>query len=225
MSRRILYHGSPDVTGQPVFGKGKLYNDYGRGFYCTEHIELAKEWACTEGVDGYVNQYEIGTAGLRILDLSSGEYTILHWLALLVEYRNLRLSTQIMKRGAEWLREHFLIDIAEYDVIIGYRADDSYFSFARGFLNNQISLKQLSYAMELGKLGEQFVLKSEKAFEEIRFVSYLPVDNRIYYTKRKARDSEARASYFSAMEQEDAEGLYMRDLIREEVKADDARLR
>ena len=79
--------------------------------------------------------------------------------------------------------------------------------------------------MELGKLGEQFVLKSEKAFEEIRFVSYLPVDNRIYYTKRKARDSEARASYFSAMEQEDAEGLYMRDLIREEVKADDARLR
>ena len=225
MSRKILYHGSPDVIGQPVFGKGKLYNDYGRGFYCTEHIELAKEWACTEGVDGYVNQYEIDTAGMRILDLSSGKYTILHWLALLVEYRNLRLSTPIMKRGAEWLREHFLIDLSGYDIIIGYRADDSYFSFARAFLNNQISLKQLSYAMELGKLGEQFVLKSEKAFEEIRFVSYLPVDNRIYYTKRKARDSEARTSYFSAMEQEDAEGLYMRDLIREEVKADDARLR
>ena len=225
MSRRVLYHGSPDVIGQPVLGKGKLYNAYGRGFYCTEHIELAKEWACTEGVDGYVNEYEIETEGLRILNLSSGEYTILHWLALLVEYRNLRLSTPIMRRGVEWLREHFLIDIADYDVIIGYRVDDSYFSFARAFLNNQISLAQLSYAMELGKLGEQFVLKSQKAFNEIQFVSYLPVDNRIYYTKRKARDSEARASYFDAMETEDADGLYMRDLIREEVKADDARLR
>lgn len=225
MSRRILYHGSPDVIGQPVLGKGKLYNDYGRGFYCTEHIELAKEWACTEGIDGYVNQYEIETDGLQILNLSSGEYTILHWLALLVEYRNLRLTTPIMKRGAGWLKEHFLLDITEYDVIIGYRADDSYFSFARAFLNNQISLKQLSYAMELGKLGEQFVLKSDRAFDEIHFVSYLPVDNRIYYTKRKARDGEARATYFEAMEWEEVDGLYMRDLIREEIKADDARLR
>ena len=225
MSRRVLYHGSPDVIGQPVLGMGKLYNDYGRGFYCTEHIELAKEWACTEGVDGYVNQYEIETDSLRILNLSSGEYTILHWLALLVAYRNLRLSTPVMRRGADWLREHFLLDIAEYDVIIGYRADDSYFSFARAFLNNQISLAQLSYAMELGKLGEQFVLKSQKAFDEVKFVSYLPVDNRIYYTKRKARDTEARASYFSAMEEEDADGLYMRDLLREEVEDLYARLR
>lgn len=225
MSKIVLYHGSPDVIGLPILGKGKLYNDYGQGFYCTEHIELAKEWACTEGVDGYVNQYEIETEELRILNLSSGEYTILHWLALLVEYRNLRLSTPVMKKGAEWLKEHFLIDITEYDMIIGYRADDSYFSFARAFLNNQISLKQLSYAMCLGKLGEQVVLKSAKAFEVIRFVAYRPVDNRIYYTKRKARDSEARASYLAAMEAEETDSLYMRDIIREGVKADDARIR
>ena len=47
-----------------------------------------------------------------------------------------------------------------------------YFSFARAFINNEISLAQLSYAMRLGKLGEQFVLKSPVAFERIRFVSY-----------------------------------------------------
>ena len=225
MSKLVLYHGSPDIIGQPTFGKGKLHNDYGQGFYCTEHIELAKEWACTEGADGYVNQYEIETEDLKILNLSSEEYTILHWLALLVEYRKLRLSTPIMKRGAEWLKEQFLLDIAEYDAIIGYRADDSYFTFARAFLNNQISLNQLSYAMRLGKLGEQFVLKSAKAFEEIRFISYLPVDNGIYYTKRKARDSEARTTYFAELEKEDGDGLYMRNIIRKEVKADDARLR
>ena len=61
MSKIILYHGSPGIIEQPVFGKGKTYNDYGRGFYCTEHIELAKEWACTEGTDGYANQYELDT--------------------------------------------------------------------------------------------------------------------------------------------------------------------
>ena len=78
MSRRILYHGSPDIIQTPVLGKGKPYNDYGQGFYCTEHPELAKEWACTENIDGYANKYEMDTDGLAILNLSADEYTILH---------------------------------------------------------------------------------------------------------------------------------------------------
>lgn len=51
---------------------------YGRGFYCSEHIELAKEWSCNESVDGFANKYELDTSGLKILNLSSEEYTILH---------------------------------------------------------------------------------------------------------------------------------------------------
>lgn len=225
MSKLILYHGSSEIIENPIFGKGKAYNDYGRGFYCTENFELAKEWACIEGIDGYVNQYEIETDGLKILNLSSGEYTVLHWLALLMTYRKLRLSTPVMRRGAEWLKEHFLVDIEDYDAIIGYRADDSYFSFARSFVSNEISLGQLSHAMKLGKLGEQFVLKSREAFEAIQFVSYIASENTIYYARRKARDDAARAAFFAELERDDMSGIYIRDLIREEVKADDPRLR
>ena len=225
MSKLILYHGSSEIIEKPIFGKGKAYNDYGRGFYCTENFELAKEWACTEGIDGYANQYEIETDGLKILNLSSGEYTVLHWLALLMTYRKLRLSTPVMKRGAEWLKEHFLVNIEDYDAIIGYRADDSYFSFARAFVSNEISLGQLSHAMKLGKLGEQFVLKSREAFEAIQFVSYVASDNTIYYARRKARDDAARAAFFAELERDDMDGIYIRDFIRGEVKADDPRLR
>lgn len=225
MSKLILYHGSSEIIEKPIFGKGKAYNDYGRGFYCTENFELAKEWACTEGIDGYADQYEIETDGLKILNLSSGEYTVLHWLALLMTYRKLRLSTPVMKRGAEWLKEHFLVNIEDYDAIIGYRADDSYFSFARAFVSNEISLGQLSHAMKLGKLGEQFVLKSREAFEAIQFVSYVASDNTIYYARRKARDDAARAAFFAELERDDIDGIYIRDLIRGEVKADDPRLR
>ena len=225
MSKLILYHGSSEIIAKPIFGKGKAYNDYGRGFYCTENFELAKEWACTEGIDGYANQYEIETDGLKILNLSSGEYMVLHWLALLMTYRKLRLSTPVMKRGAEWLKEHFLVNIEDYDAIIGYRADDSYFSFARAFVSNEISLGQLSHAMKLGKLGEQFVLKSREAFEAIQFVSYVASDNTIYYARRKARDDAARAAFFAELERDDMDGIYIRDLIRGEVKADDPRLR
>lgn len=130
-----------------------------------------------------------------------------------------------MKRGAEWLKENFLPDISEYDVIIGCRADDSYFSFARAFVNNEISLKQLSYAMQLGKLGEQIVLKSKKAFEMIQFETCIAVDHTEYYSRRKSRDDEARASYRKELENDDINGLYMRDMIREEVKVNNPRLR
>lgn len=225
MSKRILYHGSPNIIQTPVFGKGKSYNDYGKGFYCTEYLELAKEWACTENTDGYANKYEMDTAGLVILNLFADEYTILHWLALLMQYRKFRISTPVMKRGAEWLREHFLIDLAPYDAVIGYRADDSYFSFARAFVNNEISLSQLSYAMRLGRLGEQFVLKSPAAFERIQFLSFEIADNIEYYARRKTRDDEARAAFRAELERDDLDGLYIRDIIREGVQPDDSRLR
>lgn len=225
MSKLILYHGSTEIIEKPVFGKGKAYNDYGQGFYCTEHLELAKEWACNENVDGYANRYEIETDGLNILKLSSDQYTILNWLALLMRHRKGRLSTPVSRRGRDYLIEHFLTDFEGYDAIIGYRADDSYFSFARSFVSNEISLRQLALAMKLGKLGEQFVLKSEKAFEAIRFLDYTVADNTIYYAKRKARDDEARAAYQREFEIEDLNGIFMRDIIREEMKPDDIRLR
>lgn len=224
MKTLTLYHGSTDIIEAPVFGKGKTYNDYGQGFYCTENIELAREWACLEGIDGYVNRYTINLDNLSVLNLRDPEYSILHWLTILTENRKLRISTPAMRRGVEWFQNHFHIDTISYDAIIGYRADDSYFSFARAFLTNQISLAQLSYAMKLGKLGEQFVLMSRKAFDTVCFEGYEAVDSSVYYVKRKARDEEARFSYLKVLEEADENGIYMRDITRGEVKPDDLRL-
>lgn len=225
MGLLTLYHGSPNIIAKPIYGEGKVYNDYGRGFYCTQHLELAKEWACTEGVDGYANQYEICLDGLNILHLSGEEYTILHWLTVLVEHRKIRTSTVVARRGIEWLNQHYHIGLDPYDAIVGYRADDAYFSFARAFLNNEISVKQLSYAMRLGKLGEQFVLKSPKAFDMIRFIGYHNADNAEYYSRRQLRSEAAQKAFQEEIDREDMDGLYMRDIIREEVMPHDPRLR
>ena len=70
MKKTTLYHGSTKVIERPAFGMGNPKNDYGLGFYCTENLELAKEWASTEKSDGFANQYEINTEGLNILHLN-----------------------------------------------------------------------------------------------------------------------------------------------------------
>lgn len=225
MKKINIYHGSTTIIEKPQYGAGKSYNDYGRGFYCTEHIDLAKEWGCNEGVDGFANRYELNLMDLTVLNLSDNKYSILNWLAILMDNRIGRLNTPIERQGREYLLEHFLPEYKDADVIVGYRADDSYFSFARAFVGNGISLKQLGYAMRLGKLGQQYVLISEKAFQQVQFTGYEIAENREYYPKRKARDEQAREAFIRELEKDDTEGIFMRDIIREKMEAGDERLR
>lgn len=221
-----LYHGSQQIINNPTYGIGKPYNDYGRGFYCTESIELAKEWACPLKKDGYANEYILHTKGLNILYLTKEPYNILSWMAILLKNRKFDINNNIGSNGKDYLLEHYLIDVSDVDVIIGYRADDSYFSFAEDFVNNVISLRDLNIAMQLGSLGEQVVLVSEKAFEHIEFNGYETADFSEYYYKRVKRDDLARESYRNRKKELTAlkDDIFMIDIIREGMKADDARI-
>ena len=162
--------------------------------------------------------------GLRVLNLSNDRFAILNWLAILLQNRQISLSAPIQTKGQEYLLQNFLPKYEDYDIIIGYRADDSYFSFARAFISNTISLKQLSYAMKLGKSGEQVVLKSKKAFDTIHFVGYEAADESVYYVKRKTRDGEAREAFRKELENDDVDGIYIKGIMKEEMKQDDPRL-
>ncbi|MBP3338533.1 MAG: DUF3990 domain-containing protein [Lachnospiraceae bacterium] len=227
MSKDIkLYHGSQQIIKNPAYGIGKPYNDYGRGFYCTESIELAKEWACPVKKDGYANEYILHTNGLNILYLTKEPYNILSWMAILSKNRRFDINNNIGSNSKDYLLEHYLIDVSDIDVIIGYRADDSYFSFAEDFINNVISLRDLNTAMQLGALGEQVVLVSEKAFEHIEFSGYEVADFREYYFKRVKRDDLARESYRKRKKELAVlkDDIFMIDIIREEMKSDDARI-
>ena len=79
--------------------------------------------------------------------------------------------------------------------------------------------------MMLGELGKQVVLISKKAFEKIKFINYDIVSNNIYYEKRKARDVEARVAFKEELKNDDVNGIYIRDIIREGIKNDDQRVR
>lgn len=220
-----LYHGSENIIEKPVYGKSARYNDYGKGFYCTENIELAKEWACAKQKNGYANIYDLDLSELNVLNLNSASYNILNWLAILADNRTYWQNGSIAEPAKNYIKENFLPDISAYDVIIGYRADDSYFSFAQDFVSGVISLQKLAQAMRLGKLGEQIVLKSQKAFAQIQFAGYENADAEEYYIKKNEREREARRQYRrNKKEQADVNELFILDIMREEIKNGDARL-
>ena len=224
MDNIIIYHGSPNIV-TPVFGEGKAYNDYGLGFYCTENLELAKEWACSQDSDGYANQYILNIGSLNVLYLNGPQYNILNWLAVLLENRIFSIAEGLPREAKKYIMETFLTDYKSYDIIIGYRADDSYFSYARDFISNTLSLGDLKQAMMLGKLGEQVVLKSERAFEALTKGEIIPADRSEYYARYCERDRMARENYREissrAFSQDE---IYVIDLIRGGIKNGDPRL-
>ena len=195
-----LYHGSEQLVEEPTFGKGRVNNDFGLGFYCTESEALAKEWAVSSLRNGFANRYTLDTEYLNILNLNSPDYTILNWIAVLVEHRLFSIKTPVARRAKRYLIDHFGVNVNAYDLITGYRADDSYFDYAESFLNNGISVEQLARAMRLGKLGEQIVVKSQFAFSRLRYEGFDVAEKEKYYVLRKARDEEANRAYLEMLE-------------------------
>ncbi len=218
-----LYHGSRQIIEVPEFGKGKEHNDFGRGFYCTQDKELAKEWGVSLNGDGVSNRYTLDAEYLNILNLNSPDYTILNWIAVLLQYRVFAIKTPIARKAKQYIIDNFYINVAAYDIVIGYRADDSYFDYAEAFVNNSLSITQLARAMRLGKLGEQVVIKSQYGFSQLKYEGFEVAEKSKYYVMRKNRNDEA-VNMYSELAQEEDDGLYIRDIIREEVRNDDPRI-
>lgn len=214
----ILYHGSIKVVEKPLFNGSKPINDFGYGFYLTEDIELGKEWSCKESdKPGILNIYSLNLEGLKILDLTKEDFSPLNWIAILLKNRNFPMANNVGEDFKQFLIKNYMIDYSSYDVIIGLRADDSYFSFASDFAKNMTNIRQLEMALNAGKLGKQIVLKSKKAFDQIKFINYEYVDQNIYYYKRQQRDINAKRYYYDVIltKKQKKNDIYILDIIRE----------
>ena len=119
--------------------------------------------------------------------------------------------------------DNYGVNVNAFDLITGYRADDSYFDYAESFLNNGISVEQLARAMQLGKLGEQIVIKSKFAFSNLKYEGFDIAEKDQYYVFRKARDDEANQLYLDILEEE-SDGLYIQDIMRGGIKNNDPRI-
>lgn len=166
MSKLILYHGSPNRVIVPKLGFGEDRHDHGRGFYLTENLELAKEWAVCrpDETNGWVHKYELEMEGLNILDFQ--KYDVLSWLAELMKHRDAADSRRY-KMLAQKFIEKYGIDTCGYDVITGWRANASYFYIAKEFVRDNIDIEILEELLSLGGLGIQFCIKSERAFAQL----------------------------------------------------------
>lgn len=193
MGKIILYHGSPNKVVVPQFGFGEGKHDYGKGFYLTDNIELAKEWAVCrpDEMNGWVHKYELETDDLKILDFQ--KHNILSWLAELMKHRDAADSKRYRMLAKKFIAKYG-VDTGKYDVIKGWRANASYFYIAKEFVRDNIDMDILEELLSLGGLGIQYCIKSELAYSKLTEVEdgLISVDYSEFNEKYNERDIIAR---------------------------------
>lgn len=189
----ILYHGSQVESFTPTYGLGNDSHDYGRGFYTTADIELGKEWAVGQqaNADGWLHAYEVDLGPLKVFDFA--EVGVLAWLAELMKHRPADDTPSYMRDSVRFI-SRYCVNIADYDVVRGWRADASYFFIARMFVRNQVDVSVLGELLSLGDLGVQCFFQSERAFAALKERSELKerVSMAEYKSRFDARDDQAR---------------------------------
>ena len=166
MDKLILFHGTFEKIVVPTYGRGEKKHDYGQGFYLTESIDLAKEWAvCRPNEEnGWVHKYQLDIAELKILDFQ--DKGVLSWLAELMKHRDAADSKRYRMLSKNFI-EKYGIDTKDYDVIKGWRANASYFYIAKEFVRDNIDIDILEELLSLGDLGIQYCIKSELAYSKL----------------------------------------------------------
>lgn len=188
----LLYHGSPNKIVVPKFGLGQERHDYGKGFYLTEDLNLAKEWAVCrpERESGFVHSFELDTDGLNIFDFEKED--ILCWLCELMKHRDAADSKRYRMLSSKFI-EKYGKDTDSVDVIRGWRANASFFYISKAFVRDEVDIDILKELMQLGGLGIQFCIKSEKAYQHLHKTGQvISVDYHEFNAKYNERDANAR---------------------------------
>lgn len=135
----------------------------------TENRQKADEWAASMGniENATTNEYVLDLQGLNILNLD--DYGPLTWIAEIAYNRHAKSELALL--AAELICDMYKVDTSNADIIIGYRAGGVYMNALNAFLEGTITVDETERLFRMANLGEQYFLKSEKAFEQIVFTT------------------------------------------------------
>jgi len=188
-----LYHGSQNADVRPEFGLGEERHDFGKGFYLTDAPELAGEWSVyrPNSSDGWVHAFDLDGSGLKVFDFRTE--SVFAWVAELMKHRDADESAAYRRRAPLFI-EKFGVDTGDCDVLVGWRADASYFYIVKAFVRGEVDADCLPDLLRLGDFGIQYVVKSPAAYAQLTPLPQLrqPVSFDVRHVAYEVRDGEAR---------------------------------
>lgn len=180
-----LYHGSKSGLHGAIAPISRKRCDFGKGFYMGTDRKQPLTLICNYP-NAKLYTVSVDLSGLKILDVEVG----LDW-ALLIAYN--RGKMEEVKHSA--IYKYFADLSKEYDIIIGYIANDRMFVVLDRFFNGEITDLALINSLSALKLGKQYVALTKRACEKIKILD----EQELTETERDRLKQDSEANRFKGI--------------------------
>lgn len=164
-NKLVLYHGSKKGIVGDIAPISRDECDFGSGFYMGTNTLQPLTLVCNEDKPKFYT-VELDLTGLKVLTVEIG----MDWAMLIAYYRK---EMESAKGTAIYEKYAHMAD--DYDVIIGYIANDRMYTELSRFFNRTLTDVALINCLSALDLGKQYVAISEKACKQIKILKEEPL--------------------------------------------------
>lgn len=201
-----LYHGSRNgIKDEINLEFSKQYNDLGRGFYLGQTLEQSCMFV-SDNSKSNVYSYGLYLNNLKVFEFDTDTdwaITVSHNRGLLNEYESSEKLKMIIEK------------CKDADVIIAPIADNRMIDIIDEFTKGSISDKACVYALSALDLGKQYVLKTQKAINNLGFIKeyYVCEEERKDYQRIRTQRQNLRQKEIKNFRSKNRDGRYIEELL------------
>lgn len=158
----VLFHGSKKGINEEIdLNHSKIINDFGKGFYLGETFEQAATYIAYSK-SHYIYSFLLNIENLKIIKFNVEEewmFAIAYYRGWIDEYQDHPIIKSIKDK------------VENADIIIAPIADNKMFDLIDEFVSGMTTDLQCVKALSATNLGFQYVVKSEKAINQLKILS------------------------------------------------------
>jgi transcriptional regulator with XRE-family HTH domain len=160
---KILYHGSKEgIEGILSNSKSRPSKDFGSGFYCGESSTQATS---------FVAMMPLASLYILSFDGTGLRHSIFHvdreWMLAISYFRG-----QLKGKENSPVLQQIIQKVNQADYLIVPVADNRMFEIIAQFIDGAITDVQCQHALSATNLGNQYVLRSEKALSQAKILEH-----------------------------------------------------
>ena len=203
----VATHGSrTNIKGNIRVDVSGESNDFGNGFYIGEDISQAGMWVGEEPNSSlYILTFDEN-------DLVKAQFNVsVDWMLAVCYYRN---QIPEYANSERILRIREKVDNCDY--VYAPIADNKLFEVIDAFVAEEITDLQCLYALSATHLGYQYVLKTERALENLDIIDHLyfcSVEKSLYNKESDVENNTSLHKAFIAKKRYKDQGQYISELL------------
>ncbi len=158
-----LYHGTDSFFERPSLSMCRPFKDFGRGFYLTPDLAVAKRMAerCAErsdwqGAPKYVYVHDFDETDLSTFNVKHFTHVVDETFA-----RFVMANRQMRSKAMDHNRDN------RYDIVIGPIADDKMGVLFRRFEDGEVTIEYLVNKLKFKKLSMQYSFHTVRALSKL----------------------------------------------------------